>query len=341
MNTGNSPADARIGSVFVTGGGGLIGRELVRNLVTLGNRVVAFDLGEQLALHHVFFEPLIETGRLEVAAGTILDRMYLERAIGGCDAVVHLAAMLGVRRTEENRLRCLEINVNGTDCVLNACALNRIERVVMASSSEVYGEPERNPIKEEDATRGRTVYSVSKLAAEELVRGYHQLFPWMNYTIVRFFNTYGEGQVAQFVLSKFVHAVMEGRNPVVYGDGTQLRGYGHVEDIIDGVVEILRNPVAHQKTYNLGNSEEVYSLKDLAQMVIDLLGPDKGLSVDILNSFEGSDRVPEREIFTRYCDTTRAKADFGFHPKITVEEGIRRIAEHGPIDTDWPNRLFM
>jgi UDP-glucose 4-epimerase len=341
MNTGNTPGGGGIDSVFVTGGGGFIGRELVRKLVDQGYRVVAFDLGEQLSLHQAFFEPLVETGRLQVAAGTILDRMYLERAMETCDAVVHLAAMLGVQRTEENRLRCLEINVTGTDCVLNACALNRIERVILASSSEVYGEPERNPIREGDATRGRTVYSVSKLTAEELVKGYHQLFPWMNYTIVRFFNTYGEGQVAQFVLSKFVHAVLEGRNPVVYGDGTQLRGYGHVDDITDGVVEILRNPVAHQKTYNLGNSEEVYSLKDLARKVIEVLAPDKGLAVEVLNGFEGSDRVPEREIFTRYCDTTRAKEDFGFQTRITVEEGIRRIAEHGQIVVDWPNRLFM
>ena len=329
-----------IKSVFVTGGGGFIGRELVKKLLHEGFEVVAFDLGEQMALHHAFFEELSQSGRLELMAGTILDRMYLERAMSRCDAVIHLAAMLGVQRTEDNRLRCLEINVTGTECVLNACALNRIRRVVLASSSEVYGEPERNPIRETDPTKGKTVYAVSKLAAEEIVKGYHQLFPWMRYTIVRFFNTYGEGQVAQFVLSKFVHAVMEGRNPVVYGDGTQVRGYGHVDDITQGVVDLLRSPVAFGVVYNLGNSGEVYSLSELARKVITVLAPDQGLEVEVLNGFEGSDRLAEREIFSRYCDASRARNDFGFDPKITLEEGIRRIADHGPIQLDWPARLF-
>lgn len=328
------------GTVLVTGAGGFIGRELTLKLVEAGYGVIAFDLGEQFSLHQAFFEDLKESKPVQLVAGTILDRMQLERILGECDAVIHLAAMLGVQRTEENRLRCLEINVTGTECVLNSCALNRIKRVILASSSEVYGEPSDNPIRETHETKGKTVYAVSKMAAEEIVKGYHQLFPWMNYTIVRFFNTYGEGQVAQFVLSKFVRFVLEGRNPVVYGDGSQLRGYGHVEDIAGGVVEILRNPIAHNKVYNLGNSSEIYSLRDLAQKVIDVLAPESGLEVDVLNGFEGSDRLPEREIFTRYCDTTQASQDFGFAPTVTVDEGIRRIAAHGVFQADWPNRLF-
>lgn len=325
--------------VMVTGGCGFIGREFAKKLLRKGYAVVAFDLRQQYEQNAAVLDAAAKLGDLEIVDGTILDRLQLQRAMQGCDAVVHLAAMLGVKRTEENRLACLEINATGTDCVLSTAAMNGVRRVIVASSSEVYGEPIKNPIKEGDITQGKTVYAVSKLAAEELTKGYAQLFPWMKYTIVRFFNTYGEGQVAQFVISRFVRAVLEGKNPVVYGDGTQKRGYGHVDDVTEAMAEILVNPIAFNKTYNLGNSREVYTLSELAQKVIDVLAPGKGLKVEVLGGFDGSDRTAEREIFVRHCDTSLAKADFGFDPKITVEEGIRRIAAGGPIAEDWPDAV--
>lgn len=323
-------------NVVVTGGAGFIGREMVKKLVSLGYNVTAFDLAEQFARHDKFFKAL--SGKaVRLMAGSVLDRTTLRNAIKGADAVVHLAAMLGVRKTEENRLGCIEININGTDNVLNACVMNDVRKVVFASSSEVYGEPTNNPVSESEETKGKTVYAVTKLAGEELVKGYHQLYPNLNYTIVRFFNTYGEGQVAQFVLSRFVKAVLDGRNPVVYGDGSQTRSYGHVDDVTNGVVAALERQIANGKTYNLGNSTQVMTLKQLAQKVIDTVGPGSGLKVEVLNGFEGSDRLPEREIHIRYCDTSMAAKELDYHPAITVEEGIRRIAAYGPIHSDWPS----
>ena len=322
-------------SIFVTGGAGFIGRELTKKLLQAGHRVTCLDTGEQFTRYADFFEGL-STDHLTIVRGTILDRIRLMTAMAGSDVVVHLAAMLGVKRTEENRLRCMEINVTGTDAVIGACVFSNVEHVIFASSSEVYGEPSSNPIKETNETKGKTVYAVTKLAGEELVKGYNQLFPDMNYTIVRFFNTYGEGQVAQFALARFVKAVVEGKNPVVYGDGTQERSYGHVDDVIDGLLRIIRNPVAYGKVYNLGNSTQVNSLTDLARKVIDVLAPESGLEVEVLNTFDGSDRTKDREIHTRYCDTTLASEELGFSPSITVEDGIRRLAAADIIHEDWP-----
>ena len=323
-------------TIFITGGSGFIGRETARKLLINGYKVICFDLGIQFARNEGVFSELKKLGDLKTFNGTILDRIALKVVMMGSDVTIHMAAVLGVKRTEENRLRCMETNVNGTDIVLSACVFSNVEHVIFASSSEVYGEPSSNPIKETNETKGKTVYAVSKLAGEELVKGYNQLFPSMNYTIVRFFNTYGEGQVAQFALARFVKAVVEGRNPVVYGDGTQERSYGHVDDITDGILEIVRNPISRNKVYNLGNSSQVNSLNQLARKVIDVLAPDSGLEVDILNSFDGSDRTKEREIHTRYCNTTLAFEDLGFNPSITVEEGIRRLAESKHIHDDWP-----
>lgn len=321
--------------VVVTGGAGFIGGEMVRKLMAADYNVVAFDLAEQFARHKTLFDELRGRGNLQLFAGSILDRTALRAAIKGVDVVVHCAAMLGVKKTEMNKLGCLETNINGTDNVLNACVLDGVTKMIFASSSEVYGEPTRNPIRETDETKGKTVYAISKLAGEELVKGYHQLYPHLNYTIVRFFNTYGEGQIAQFVLTKFVHRVLAGKNPVVYGDGTQVRSYGHVDDITGGVLKCIENPIANGKVYNLGNSTQIMTLTDLAQKVIDVLAPGKGLEVEVLGSFDGSDRLPEREIHVRYCDTTLAATELGYQPTITVEEGIRR-ASHGAIHIDWP-----
>lgn len=327
--------------VFVTGGGGFIGRELVKKLLANGFDVVCFDVGEQLSRHSAFFEGLRRYPGLTVVHGTILDRIRLQTSMIGADAVVHLAAMLGVQRTEENKLRCLETNVTGTDIVLSAAVFAGVGHVVFASSSEVYGEPSTNPIKETHDTKGKTVYAISKLAGEELTKGYHQLFPKMNYTIARFFNTYGEGQVAQFVLSRFVKRVLEGKSPQVFGDGTQKRSYGHVDDVTDGLLAIIGNPVAYGKVYNLGNSSQLYSIRELGEKVIQVLAPTSGLKVEVRGDFNGADRNHAREVFSRYCDASLAQAELGFNPKITVEEGIRRIAAAGFVHDDWPQEYSI
>ncbi len=320
--------------ILITGGGGMIGLALASNLLRKGYAVRCFDLYEQFLRRREEVQGLQELGNVEIVPGTIMDRWAIALAARDCDAVVHLAAMLGVRRTEENRLVCIDVNVNGTDNVLNACVQNGVRRMVLASSSEVYGEPTRNPVQEDDETKGKTVYAVTKLAAEELAKGYHQICPTLDYSIVRFFNTYGEGQVAQFVLSRFVKRVVDGQNPIVYGDGMQQRSFCHVTDAVEGVALILGSERARGRVYNIGNSKEVYTLRETAQKVIDTLAPDAGRTVEVVG-FEGADRTADREIITRFCDTTRAAEELGFKAGVTLEEGIRRIAAAADIHDSW------
>ena len=323
----------KIKSVVVTGGAGCIGLEVCKELSQRGVEVLLFDLPEQVLRVRKAIPPGVKT-----FYGSVLDSVSLRDAFEGRDAVVHLAARLGVKRTEENRLACLEINIDGTKNVLDAAVAERLQRVVFASSSEVYGEPARNPVDETVPTSGKTVYAVSKLAGEELCRAYTQRYPWMSHVILRFFNAYGHYQTAQFVVPRFVSSVLHDRSPVIYGEGTQIRSFCFAEDTAIGTVEALLRPEATNEVFNLGNSKEAVSLSELAERVIALAGKEKQLSPLYQTDFNFTDRTKEREILTRYCETSKAESVLGFVPQVSLDDGITRLLESGAIFDRWESR---
>ena len=187
--------------VLVTGSNGCIGKAATTNLIDRSFEVVGVDT----------YMPADPVPGVEYAVGSILDKTFMRDAMQDCDAVVHLAAHLGVKRTEVNRLRCIEINIDGTKVVLDAAHASRsVNKFVFASSSEVYGEPLENPITEDSITQGKTIYAISKLAGEQLVLAYQRELKAFDTNILRLFNTYGRGQVGQFAISKCVEAVLLG-----------------------------------------------------------------------------------------------------------------------------------
>jgi UDP-glucose 4-epimerase len=316
--------------VLVTGGAGCIGLQVCRELLDRGIEVVLFDLPEQvLRLKSDIPE------EAELHYGSILDCSSLRDAMAGCDAVLHLAAYLGVRRTEMNRLRCIEINVNGTKNVLDIAVQHRVGKVLLASSSEVYGEPVENPITELTPVQGKTVYAVTKLVGEELCKAYNQRYPELSFTILRYFNTYGPSQIAQFVVPKFIRNVMEGQPPVIYGDGKQVRSYCFASDTAWATVEALLSEEADGETFNVGNSSNPVSLADLAELVVDVCGKKGEIEPRFERKFEKTDRTEEREIFRRFCDTSKAARVLKYAPQVTLEEGIRKMVEHGTIFSKW------
>ena len=249
--------------------------------------------------------------------------------------MIHLAAYLGVRRTEINNLRCLDININGTRKVLDACVLSGVRKIVFASSSEVYGEPLTNPVKETDLTQGKTVYAISKLAGEELVRAYAEEYRNLSHTNLRYFNTYGPNQIAQFVIPKFIRNVLSDNPPVVYGNGTQQRSYCYSTDTARATVSALFNDESNGQILNVGNSEALISLNDLAAMVIELCGKDGKVSVMRKEGFAGTDRSAQREINVRYCDTSKVKEILGFDARVSLRDGIKSVIKHGVIQPKW------
>ena len=312
--------------VLVTGGAGFIGSVLVEQLLNEGFEVVCFDLPGQIGRN----SPPKEA---KVYQGDILSLDDLTTAIKGCELLIHLAAMLGVKRTESARLECLDINIGGTRNVLKACVKEGVDKIIFSSSSEIYGQPARIPISEEHPLYPKSVYAISKLACEEYVKAYKKRYG-LDYCILRFFNAYGEGQVAEFVIPRFVQMVLEDQPPIIYGGGEQVRAFCHVEDVVRGVILSCTSEEANSEIFNIGNDEEPISIRDLAYKIIALAGKDMEPK---FVPIENSDRGKAREVWQRAPDISKARKLLGYEPRISLTEGIIRTMEHSNFQQSWPD----
>jgi UDP-glucose 4-epimerase len=318
-------------SIIVTGGAGLIGLEVCRQLSLMGHEVRLFDLGEQIQRTR----EAIPDG-VKIFYGSIVDLSSMRSAMINCDIVIHLAALLGVKRSEQDKLRCIEINIDGTKNVLDCAVQHSVKKIVFASSSEVYGEPLQNPITEESITQGKTVYAVTKLAGEELCKAYAQKYP-INYTILRYFNCYGPYQTAQFVISKFIKTVMDDQRPIIHGDGKQVRSYTYVSDTARATIMSALSERANSEIINIGNGDQPVSLIDLAHAIIDIAGKKSRLQPEFRTDFNNCDRSREREIYVRFCNTQKAKDILGWQAEVSLQQGLKNVMETGVIFDRWEN----
>jgi len=269
---------------------------------------------------------MADANNIECISGSILDTNDLMNSVQDCDYVIHLAAMLGVKRTESSPLQCLNVNVQGTINLLEACVREQVKKVVLASSSEVYGEPVMVPIREDSPLNPRSVYGISKITAEEYLKAYAQRYN-IDWNIVRLFNMYGPGQTSEFVIPRFIASVQRGQSPVVYGDGSQIRAFCYVADGVSAIASLLDDDISNH-TFNIGNPESKISMSDLANKVTSLLG--NGIQPEFV-PLSASTRKSGREIWTRIPDISKANETLGYTPKINLEEGLMLVAKSGEI----------
>ncbi len=315
--------------VLVTGGAGCIGLQVCNELVNNGMVVHLLDLGEQISR----VSSAIPEG-VKVFYGSVLDVSSIREAMTGCKSVIHLAAMLGVNRTENNRLRCLEVNISGTKRVLDCAIQHRVDKFIFASSSEVYGEPLENPISEDAITQGKTVYAISKLAGEELCKGYAQQYSGFSPVILRIFNTFGPYQAAQFAIPRFIMNALSGITLTLNGSGKQTRSYSYSSDTALGIVQALVRDLGVNEVVNLGNGANPISLEQLAKTILSVVGRPES-DIRYARDFKDSDRIEAREIYHRYCSGEKAKKLLGFKPTIGLEDGIAKVIESNSIFDKW------
>ena len=253
--------------------------------------------------------------------GDVTNLENVKNSIINCDLVIHLAAALGVVNVEKDPVQTLDINLGGTKNVLEACKANNIKKIIFSSSSEVYGEPAKIPIKENDPITPITTYGISKLASEEYIKSYSKSYG-IQYTIFRLFNVYGAMQNTQWVLPEFVDKAISDKQISVHNDGSQVRAFCYVSDVADAFQSVLET--ANGEIINVGNSSNPISIKELAKKIISLTNSQSKIK---FVPFEESNRN-RAEIMKRIPDINKAKKILNYSPKITLDEGIEKVVKY-------------
>src|SRR5436189_3641517 len=261
--------------ILITGGAGFIGSHLADRLLADGNEITVIDdlsTGRFLNIAH-----LEENPKFRLIIDTVLNTELMETLVQDADRVYHMASAVGVRLIMEQPVKTIETIFHGTDVVLGRCAKYR-KRVLIPSTSEVYGKGISVPFREEDdlltgaTDKHRWAYACAKTLDEFLALA-HFKETRLPVVVARLFNTVGPRQTGQYgmVVPRFVHSAMKNEPITVHGDGTQQRCFGHVSDVVEGLVKVLETPECFGQVVNLGNDEEV-SILGLADKAITLTG---------------------------------------------------------------------
>jgi len=309
--------------ILVTGGAGFIGSHLCERLLKEGHTVICLDNFDD------FYDPNIKMrhvegirkkfpGNFELVTGDIRNEGHLEEVFkkNKVVLVVHLAAKAGVRPSIAEPLVYQDVNVRGTVCLLEACKANHVPQVVFASSSSVYGENQRVPFSEKDLDlQPISPYGATKRAGELLGYTYHHLYG-MDMACLRIFTAYGPRQRPDLAIHKFARLIDLGEKIPLYGDGSSKRDYTYIDDLIDGILAVIRNSKGYE-IYNLGESQTT-SLKELIGLIEETIG--KKAHLEKLPSQPG-------DVSITYADISKARETLGYRPAVGMKEGIRRFVE--------------
>jgi nucleoside-diphosphate-sugar epimerase len=300
--------------LVITGGAGFIGTHLAERLVSTYD-LVLFDNFRRDSLSGV--PALRNDPRVKVVNGDVLDPGSIDAALEGANIVLHLAAIAGVSSYYSESLRTLQVNILGTVNMLEGAARHKVQHFTHFSTSEVFG-PDAMFVDEDSGFRigpvsdRRWVYATSKLAGEQFVlrSAEHHGF---GATVVRPFNVYGPRQSGEGAISNFCRAALEGKPLTVYGDGSPIRAWCYVSDMVDAVVAVLNTPEAVGQAFNIGNPTEVATTLELARRV-SRLSPGSSIEMKAMSRAEVRSRVPLIEKATRVL---------GFAPKVDLDTGLR------------------
>jgi UDP-glucose 4-epimerase len=310
---------------LITGGSGFIGSHLADALIARGDEVVALDDFSTGSYDNI--RQLDANPRFRLVVGSVRNEHAVEPLVDECDAVFHLAAAVGVKLIVESPVRTIETNVHGTEIVLAAAARQR-KRVLIASTSEVYGLSDQVPFREDGnlvmgaTTKGRWSYACSKAIDEFLALAYfrEKKLPTV---IARLFNTVGPRQTGRYgmVVPTLVGQALAGEPLTVFGDGSQTRSFGYVGDIVEALLRLMEHPATAGEVFNLGSQEEI-SIAQLAERIIALTGsPSKIVTIPYSEAYEeGFEDMPRR-----VPDTSKAERVIGFRARTPLDGILRAV----------------
>lgn len=311
MKKANPFSSVRNKKILITGGTGFIGSWLTEMLYQ-HNSVTVFDNGRRNALQYI---PEQTRTHVELVSGDIRNENDVSSIVQQKDIIFHLAAIAGASSYEKDPLLTLEVNLLGTERLLRNIVNTSVSHVILFSSSEVYG-PDAHDVSETDSTvigplsEGRWSYAISKLASDHLAWAYRTKHA-IPATIVRPFNVYGPRQVGEGAIGSMIQTSLTEQRIYVTGDGSQKRAWCYITDFLDCLSRI----VEQHKTgtwYNIGNPHAYVSMNDVAAEIAKLSG-----NVPIYHR-----NGQTSEIYDRLPNIDRAESELGFHPNVSLSEGL-------------------
>ena len=302
---------------MLTGGAGFIGTTLSRRLID-DNEIVVLDNLHRDALAST---DLAAHPNLTFVQADVLDASAVVDTLSGATHIVHLAAIAGVDTVLESPVRTMRVNLIGTYNVLEAAHATQetVERLVDFSTSEVFGRHAYKVEEVHETAQGsvgeaRWTYAVSKLAGEHLAHSYYDEFGLPTCSL-RPFNVYGPGQIGGGAIRAFIETILAGDDLVIHGDGSQIRAWCYVDDLVDALLLVLERPEAVGEVYNIGNPRSVVTVFDLAMRIRRLMGSDGELTFRPLHYTDVEMRIPNID---------KARRELGWEPLIDLDDGLAK-----------------
>jgi NAD dependent epimerase/dehydratase len=305
-------------TILVTGADGFIGSHLTEVLVRQGYKVRAF----------VYYNSFNSWGWLdncdedvkgnfEVFAGDIRDPHGVKEAMKGCEAVLHLAALIAIPFSYHSPDSYVDTNIKGTLNVLQAARELGVKRVIHTSTSEVYGTAQFVPITEKHPLQGQSPYSATKIAADQLAHSFYSSFD-LPVVIIRPFNTYGPRQSARAVIPTIITQIANGARTIKLGATTPTRDFSYVQDTVSGFIAALTSDAGLGEVINLGSNFEI-SIGNTAQLITETMGA----TIEIITD-EVRIRPENSEVERLWADNTKAKDIFNWRPAYAGQDGFKR-----------------
>ncbi len=311
--------------VFITGGAGFIGSHLCDTLFAKGEEITILDnlsTGSKKNIAHL-------EGKIKVFEGDIRDQNLTESLVKDSDLVLHMAAALGVDNILENPVESISTNYHGSEVVLNA-AVKYDKRIVIASTSEIYGKNQNQPLSETDdrvigtPQKLRWSYSDAK-ALEEATAYFLFLKKQLKVTTVRFFNTVGPRQTGKYgmVIPRFVKAALENKNLQIFGDGSQTRVFCHVGDSTKAVIALVENEKSIGEVFNIGGTGEI-SILDLAKKIVEQTNSKSEISfIDYSDAY----LTGFEDMARRVPDISKIQSFTTWEPKLGLDQIIEDVVK--------------
>ena len=302
--------------VLITGAGGFIGSNLAEHCVEKGWRVKAF-----VRYNSNNSWGWLETSRykneIEVVSGDMRDYDSVSSAIKGCDAVFHLAALIGIPYSYRSPLAYIKTNIEGTYNLLQSARKYTLESILITSTSEVYGTAQYVPIDEQHPVVGQSPYSASKIAADQLAISFHRSFD-LPVKIVRPFNTYGPRQSARAIIPTVITQICAGKKDLKLGNTSPTRDLTYVMDTARGFLAVAKEKAFIGQVTNIGNNEEI-TIGNLVKLIAELMG----VQINIITAEERV-RPKQSEVERLWCDNKKLIKNTGWTPKYDLRNGLKK-----------------